>query len=134
MIGSMSRGFKHFAAVSLLVAALTNGLFGPLAHGHMAAGAAQGHEQLTGAPANASASHAGCHAEEPDHEDVGHSGAKHPGNSGMLCSGSAACCAAVAVLDLPMISHRERVAPRDYLRPALAGLTPPVGERPPSRV
>jgi hypothetical protein len=130
----MSRGFKRWAAVLLLLAALTNGLFGPMAHGHMTAGTAQGHERLADVPTGANASHTDCHAEEPNDDDPGHSGVKHPGNAGMLCSGSAACCAAVAVLELPTVHHRERVAPRDYLRPALAGLSPPVGERPPSHV
>jgi hypothetical protein len=130
----MSRGFKRCAAVLLLVAALTNGLFGPMAHGHMVAGAAQGDEQRASASVDASMSHGSCHAEEPDDEGTAPPGAKHPGNSGMLCSGSSACCAAVAVLELPTIHYRERVTPRDSLRPVLAGLSPPVGERPPSPV
>ena len=129
----MSRGFKRFFAVLLLVAAFNNGLFGPLAHSHMAGAAPQNPHESNDTLTGATAAHAGCHAEEPD-DDGDQPRAKHPSTSGMLCSGSAACCAAVAVIELPIIPYRERVGPEDYLRPGLAGLSPPVGERPPSQV
>jgi len=120
----------------LLAAALTNGLFGPLTHGHALAGTPTAPDSQIAA--NTHAEHAGCHEQDANADDPAHPGhppgGKHPGNSGLLCSGSAACCAAIAVLDLPLVERRDRVEPAIALRPALVGLTPPVGERPPSRV
>jgi hypothetical protein len=136
-MGSMS---KRLAVLLLLIAALTNGLFGPLAHGHAVAdaGGRDAPQIAAAADPNGEALHAACHGTEPADEDAspggGHAGGKHPAKSGLLCSGSAACCAAVAVVELPIVEQRERVAPGFSLRPVLIGLTPPVGERPPSRL
>ena len=121
----MGLRLKYAAAILLLVAALTNGLLGPLVHGHAITDAGIATEKTV-----AHAQHAGCHDAEPGDETP--NAADHSGKAGLLCSGSFACCAAVAVLDLILVESRDRVAPTVSLRPALVGLTPPVGERPPS--
>jgi hypothetical protein len=128
----MVKAFRRITAIFVLIAALSNGLLGPLAHGHGMTAAVQLPEAQVSAQVSPT-SHGGCHAHEAEDEDL----PAKPGNgknAGLLCSGSAACCAAVAVLDLPAINHRARVAPQDYLRPVLTGLSPPVGDRPPSHV
>jgi hypothetical protein len=128
----MGRTFKRLAAMLLLIAALTNGVFGPLAHGHALAGATTVPDSQIAASTHAE--HAGCHEQDTDDPaQPGHPLGKHPGNSGLLCSGSTACCAAIAALDLPLVERGDRVEPAIPLRPVLVGLTPPVGERPPSR-
>lgn len=136
----MGKRAKPLAVLLLLAAALTNGLFGPLAHGHAKAALLESGDPQIAAAAepNSEALHTSCHAAEPDGETAphprDHDGGKHPENSGLLCGGSAACCAAVAVVELPIIEHRDRVAPGFSARLVLIGLTPSVGERPPSRV
>lgn len=128
----MGLRLKYAAAILLLVAALTNGLLGPLVHGHAITDTwPAGHAGIATEQTAAHAQHAGCHDAEPGDETPNAAG--HSGKAGLLCSGSFACCAAVAVLDLVVIENRDRVAPTVSLRPALVGLTPPVGERPPSR-
>jgi len=129
----MVRGVRRFAALLLLIAAMTNGLLGPLAHGHAMAGAVSAPDaavEVQGKPDV----HAGCQATESEDagRPAGHSGTELPGSLGLLCSGASACCAALATLDLPIGEDRERIEPVESLRPVLAGLSPPVGERPPS--
>jgi hypothetical protein len=128
----MGRVFKLTAALLLLLASIVNGVFGPLAHGHILPPAGATEVAVTLEPAPGTEQHAGCAGHEDSQGPAGH-GPAAPGKNALMCSGATACCAAMAVVELPMVINRERVEPIVVPRPVLAGLTPPVGERPPSR-
>ncbi len=135
----MGKAIKRLAAVLILLAAVTNGLLGPMAHGHaLAIPVAQELEIAATAVAAGEAVHADCAGHEdssqaPSHPG-GHSHGKAPGKAALVCSGATACCAALAVIEMLSVAVHERVQHIASPRLFFAGLTPPVGERPPSHV
>lgn len=132
----MSKGFKRLATVLVLLAAVVNGLLGPMAHGHASANPGAQDVEITAVSANGEAAHADCAGHEDSQTPAqpgGHSHGK-PGKAAMVCSGATACCAALTATELPSVVVHDRaqhiVSPRLFF----IGLTPPVGERPPSHV
>ncbi len=131
----MGKAFKRIAAALVLLSALANGLLGPMAHGHALPVPAT---EIAAPIATAEdAVHEDCAGHEdsqvPSHPG-GHSHGKAPGKAALVCSGATACCAALAVIDLPLVVRHERVELVSAPRQLFVGLTPQVGERPPSHV
>jgi hypothetical protein len=126
---------RRIAVTLLIIAALTNGLAGPWAHGH-ALVATSGTDEPVQTAATAMtdhAMHAGCTAASDDATPPSphgkHSNGKGAGDA--LCSGALTCCGAIVLAELPVVMADRRVEGWASLPPAPAGLTPPVGERPP---
>ena len=136
-LGAMGKGFKRLAAALVLLAAVVNGLLGPMAHGHAMPIPAAQELEVAAVAAVDEAVHADCAGHEEDQAPThpgGHSHGKMHGKAALVCSGATACCAALATIELPSVVSHDRVQHIVSPRLFFAGLTPPVGERPPSHV
>lgn len=126
----------------VLVAALTNGLTGPLAHGHLLMGTPGQHENgqhEMGMPQGAAAAEPE-HAEDCDGTEEGsqasyqsgdHSHGKASGAVPLVCGAGGSCCASVAIAEVSFAVASIPIGQPVTLPSPLIGLAPPVGERPP---